>query len=69
MVPPNFVKLYLFFMFANPENFMCLARVVKNLEFWQPRLGELICFGIPKLCQILFFVYIYLPLKFHVSNF
>ena len=29
---PNFSKFYLF-IFANPENLMCLAWVVKKLEF------------------------------------
>ena len=38
LVSPNFVKFYLFFIFANPENFMCLASVVKKFEFWLPRL-------------------------------
>ena len=36
LVLPNFVKFYLIFVFAYPKNFMCLARVVKKLEFWRP---------------------------------
>ena len=28
LVNPNFVRFYLFFIFANPENFMCLACVI-----------------------------------------
>ena len=25
-------------MFPNPNNFMCLARVVRKFDFWQPHL-------------------------------
>ena len=37
LLPPNFVKFYLWFVLAYPENFMCLASVVKQFEFWRPR--------------------------------
>ena len=37
MVLPNFVKNDLFFIFAKPKNFMCLAYVVKKFKFWRPR--------------------------------
>ena len=36
--PQNFVKFYLFFIFAYPENFMYLVCVVKKIELWRPRL-------------------------------
>ena len=61
LVLPNFAKFYLFFIFAYPENFMCLARVVKNLEFWQPRLRGTPHFDIPKFSQILYFLHICQP--------
>ena len=50
-VPPKFVKLYLFFIFENPENFMCLAYVVKKFEFKWPRLRGTLHFDDPKLFQ------------------
>ena len=30
----------LFFIFASPENFLCLTLVVKKFEFWRPCLVE-----------------------------
>ena len=38
LICPNFVKFYLFFMFLNPKNFMCLACVVRKFDFWRPHL-------------------------------
>ena len=67
MLPPNIVKFNLFFIFANP-NFMCLTCVVKKCEFWLHRLRGIHDFGTPKFCQILSFLYIYLPKKFHVTS-
>ena len=32
LVAPNFVKFYLFVIFAYSENFMCLACMVKQFE-------------------------------------
>ena len=61
LVPPSFVNCYLFFMFAYPENFMCLAWVVKKLEFWWPCLRGTPDFDIPKFCQILSFLHICQP--------
>ena len=40
LVPPNFVKFHLFFIFAYPKNFMCLALMVKKLLFWWSHLME-----------------------------
>ena len=39
LVPPNFVKFYLFFILAYAENFICLSSVVKKFEFLR------VCFG------------------------
>ena len=50
----------LFFIFAYPENFMCLASVVKKFEFMRPCLRDPY-FGTPKFCQILSFRHNYLP--------
>ena len=36
LILSNFVKFYLFFIFANRENSMCLPSVVKEFEFWRP---------------------------------
>ena len=47
---------------------MCLACVVKKFEFGKPRLRGTSHFGTSKLCQTLFFRYIYLLKKFHVSS-
>ena len=59
LVPSNFVISYLFFIFANPENFMCLALVVvKNFELRQSRLRGTPYFGTPKLIRFsLIFTY------------
>ena len=47
LISPNFVKFYLFFIFVNPKNFMCLAYVVRKFDFWQPHLRGNPNFGIP----------------------
>ena len=35
------------FIFANPENFLCLGQVVRKFDFWQPHLKETPHFGTP----------------------
>ena len=55
LVRPNFVKFDLFFISAYPENFMCLAWVVKKLKFWRPRLRGTPHFDMPKF--YLFFIF------------
>ena len=47
LVPPNFVKVYLFVIFAYPENFLCLACVVRKFDFWRPHLRGTPHFGTP----------------------
>ena len=39
LVTPNFVRFYLFFVFAYSEKFMCLMRVVEKLQFWRTHFG------------------------------
>ena len=43
---------------------MCLARVVKKLEFWRPYLRDTPHFDMPKFCHILSFLHIYQPKNF-----
>ena len=64
LIPPNFVKVYFFFIFAYPENFMCLAWVVKKFQFWRPRLR-----GIPPTWHPGFSFTPILPDIFNRSNF
>ena len=68
LVRPNFVKFYLFFIFAYPENVMCLACVVKKFEFRRSRLRET-PISIPLNCFkfYLCFIFTYLK-KFYESN-
>ena len=66
--PQNFVKFCIFFIFAYLKNFTRLASVVKKFELCRLRLRETPHFSISKFCQILSFLYIYLPEKFHVSS-
>ena len=47
---------------------MRLACVVKKCEFWQHHLKGIPHFGTTKFCQILSFLYDYLPKKFHVTS-
>ena len=58
LVPPNLVKFFLFFIFASPENFMCLACVVKKFEFWLPCLEGTPQFGTPKFYLYFRFTYL-----------
>ena len=62
MVTLNFVIFYIFFIFASPENFMCLACVVKKFEFRRPHLKMTpsILVALIKLFQSLSFFYFYL---------
>ena len=64
LVSPNFVRFYFFVMFAYSENFMCLTRVVKKLQFWRTRFGETPILVPPN------FVKFYVPFMFtYVKNF
>ena len=51
------VRGKLFFIFAYPENVMCLGVWLKSLNFCGPFWGTY-HFGTPKFCQILLFLYI-----------
>ena len=59
LVSPHFAKLYFLFIFAYPENFMRLVWL-KSLNFAAPVKGDT-HFGILNFCQMLSFLYIYLP--------
>ena len=54
LASPIFFKFFHFFVFAYPKNFMCLAWVVKKLEFWRPCLRGIPHFDISKSRQIWF---------------
>ena len=54
LVPPNFVKFYLFFIFTYLKNFRCLASQKKKLN-----LGELV-WGKPNIVAIPIFVVFYI---------
>ena len=59
LVPQNFVNFYLYFIFAYPENLMCLSWVVKKLEFWRPCLGGTPILIYPNFVKIyLFFTFV-----------
>ena len=68
LVPPNFVKFYLFFILAYAENVMSSMNG-KKIEFWQPHCG-----GKPQILvssnfgQIFFFFYICISQTLHVSS-
>ena len=47
----------LFFIFAYPENFMCLARVVKKFEFFAPPFGGPTILVPPNLSNFIIFLY------------
>ena len=64
LIRPNFVKFYLFFIFANAKNFMCLACVVRKFDFWRPHLRGTPQFGTPNCFKF------YVPFKFtYLKNF
>ena len=68
LIFPNFVKFYLFFIFAYPKHFMRLACVVKNLNFggsvWE---GKSYC-GTPNFCYVCLIFIIYPFRKFNLSS-
>ena len=68
LVTQIFVIFYLFLIFAKPENFMCLASVVRKFEFRGPRLRGRPPFRYPQIVSNFIFFYISLPQKFHVSS-
>ena len=47
-----------------PEIVMSLAYKIKKFEFWHPRLMGTPHCGTPKICQILYFLYIHTQTKF-----
>ena len=55
MVPPNFVKFFIFFVLAYPENFMRLAWVARKFEFWWPRLRGTLSLWYPQILS--YFIY------------
>ena len=62
LIPPNIVKLYHSFIFTYPEKFMCLAWVVKKVEFVvAPFVGDPLILVLPNFVKFyLFFMYTYL---------
>ena len=58
LVPPSFGKFCLFFILAYTENFMCLASLVKKIEFRWLHFGENHNFDPPNFGQV-FFIYLF----------
>ena len=55
MVPPNFVKFFLSFIFTYSENFICSESKWLKFEFWHPCLRGIFSFWYPQILSYFIF--------------